>query len=365
VATQTRFPTSDKTIFNWTPYPSSPTTRWDKVDEDPSDDDTSYIYNTVASQSCYFGFTPFSVPPGSTINYLRISYRHKKIAGGTCNIRSALQIGEIYPINSVDPGVNPTNGTWNTRTYDYTTNPHTGLPWTVDDINGLGGAGGNGLTAFGLWSTDATPNPYCTQVYAVVDYTAAQIYDETGKLQVILAAQGGSDAQTMGETAKAQTILVAQGELDGFLFNETGLTQVILALQGKTDQAVLGETGKLALVLATQGRADTMQMSETAKLEVVLAVQGHLDIQSMTETAKAQIILAAQGGQDVMALPELGREQVILALQGHQDTQNMAEGGKETIILVVLGEFDELIPLPGQSLGSAPLATKLMEIGAI
>lgn len=237
--------------------------------------------------------------------------------------------------------------------------------------------------------------------------TLRTTYDETAKVQVILATQGRVDTASLLETAKAQTIIAAQGELDGFLFNEMGLAQTILAAQGRSDQVIASETGKLAVMLVAQGRTDTAQMNEAAKLEVVLAVQGHSDALSMAETAKTEIILALQGETDgllytetglsqvilvvqgkadhltineiaklavilvsqgktdlmqmteiakleiilvtqgkvdVMTLPELGREQVILALQGHQDTQNMLELTKSQVILAVLSESDVLIP---------------------
>jgi len=221
-------------------------------------------------------------------------------------------------------------------------------------------------------------------VLAVQGRSDAQGMSETAKVQNILTAQGRSDMQSMLETAKMQVVLVAQGESDGFLFNETGLAQIILAVQGRSDQVIASETGKLAVVLAAQGKTDLMQMIESARLQVILAAQGRQDAAINQETAKTEIILAvqgeadgllytetgliqailalqgktdhqiigelaklavvlvAQGNQDVMTLPELGKEEVILAIMGHQDTQNMLELESDQIILAAQGVSDIL-----------------------
>ena len=167
MATQDRYPTSDDSITGtWALVPTSPTTKWDKVDETPADDDTSYAYCSAVGRA-RFGFSVFSVPAGSTINYLLIIYRHKKVSGAGCNIRSCLKVGgNTY--DTTDPGVNPTNGTWNDTAGTYNTNPKTGVAWTVDDVNGVGA---NALQAFGVNVTDSNPPPFCTQCFARVDYT--------------------------------------------------------------------------------------------------------------------------------------------------------------------------------------------------
>ena len=166
-ATQTQRPVSDFAgSGTWIVFPAAPVTYYDKVNEAVADDDSSYIYCTAAGRRL-FGFTAFSVPAGATVNRLNIIYRHKKTSPAACNIRSALRVGgAVY--QATDSGVNPTNGVWNTRTYNYNTNPRTGAAWLVDDINGVGA---NPLQAFGVRVSDASPNPYCTQVYAEVDYT--------------------------------------------------------------------------------------------------------------------------------------------------------------------------------------------------
>ena len=176
MATQQRFPTGDYEA-NWTVFPASPITRWDKVDEDPPDDNTSYI-NATAANAQRFTFTAFAILAGSAINFVQVFYRHKKTASQACNIRSALRVGGTNYLTT-DPGVNPTNNVWNNRTFNYTVNPKTGVAWTVDDVNGVGG---NALQAFGLNSSDASPNPYCTECYAIVDYSPSQTISGAGNI---------------------------------------------------------------------------------------------------------------------------------------------------------------------------------------
>ncbi len=238
-------------------------------------------------------------------------------------------------------------------------------------VSSSGGASVTGTQSFGEdGASDLLENE--TQTAALNPWfeisrniTFPQTYDETGKLQVILAAQGQASTQSMSEAARMQTILVAQGQLDaqsmmeaaktqiilcaqgeadGLLFIETGLTQVILTLQGKTEQVVLSEMGKLALVLATQGRADIQIMLETAKSQIILATQGKQDVMTLSELGREQVILALQGRGDTLVMDESALEETLIIAQGHIDSLLMEETSKAETILVVLGEFDELIP---------------------
>jgi hypothetical protein len=81
----------------------------------------------------------------------------------TSNTRAALKVnGTLY--GTTDAGADPT-ASWADRNYVFTTNPATGAAWTVADVNGI--------QAFGINSTDSSPNIQISQCYAVVNYTAA------------------------------------------------------------------------------------------------------------------------------------------------------------------------------------------------
>lgn len=168
--TQQRLPTGDGDVSGtWTVTPSSPTTRYDKVD-DPigsPDDNTTYIVGTVVGRSL-FTYSAFSVPSNATITNLTLTYRHRdQVSTGTNNIRSSLKVNGTY--YTTDPGINANNSltVWAYRSYAWTTNPDTGAAWTVADINGTGS---NPLQQWGVYTSDATPDVAVTQVYATVNY---------------------------------------------------------------------------------------------------------------------------------------------------------------------------------------------------
>jgi hypothetical protein len=193
------------------------------------------------------------------------------------------------------------------------------------------------------YSSFSFPNPagsgFTTQttVYQMQAGWGSVSYDETGKLQVVLAAQGEADHQAMDETAKLQVVLAAQGEADSPAYLELSKEQVILAVLGEADAWVFIETGKLQVVLAAQGEADAQAMVETARLQVVLAAQGITATQAMVETARLQVVLAAHGEAEHLTLSELSREQVILAVLGEADQYGFIETGKLQVILAQIG----------------------------
>lgn len=187
---QTALPTSNGTLSGtWTVYPTSPTTRWDKVDDPVGtpDDATSYIRATAVGLSL-FGYPAFNVPTGSTINDLTIYYRHYRSGTSSSNIRSALRVGGTN-YNTTDPGVTPTNGSWNTASYSWTQNPKTSAAWTAEQINGT--AGTNQLQEWGVYAGTITTNPRVTQVYAIVNYeqpVSMTIDNATANTQVVTPA---------------------------------------------------------------------------------------------------------------------------------------------------------------------------------
>lgn len=160
---QIKNPTGDgDSTGTWSVTPSSPTTRYDKVDE-TSADDTDYITGTAVGRSL-FTFSAFSVPSGSTIENLTIYYRASEGTSGNNKIGASLKIGGTAYDNATqqNPGTS-----WTTYSQAYTTNPATSSAWTVGDINGTGS---NPLQQFGVRSSDVSPNPRVSQCYAVVTF---------------------------------------------------------------------------------------------------------------------------------------------------------------------------------------------------
>lgn len=167
-------PTGDDAVTGtWNIYPASPTTYYDKVEDaiGTPDDDATYIYCTAKGRIT-FTFSAFSIPSNATITNVNIYFRHKKIANGGANIGTVIKVGGNYYLST--GAVNPTRDTWVTSNSiglvatEWTTNPKTAVAWTVDDVNGIGA---NALEAFGVNRTGTNQTPYCTQVYAEVNYT--------------------------------------------------------------------------------------------------------------------------------------------------------------------------------------------------
>jgi len=163
---QIRVPVADGDISGtWNPTPSSPTTRWDKVDE-TSYDDTDYITGTTNSGGyALFDITAFDVPAGSTIEGLTVVIRVRDSTSGNNNIYERIKVNGSYysGATSHNPGTSFT-----TYSYTWATNPATGSNWTVADINGTGS---NALQQIGVHSTDLNPDMRVSMIYALVRCT--------------------------------------------------------------------------------------------------------------------------------------------------------------------------------------------------
>lgn len=76
--------------------------------------------------------SPFSIPVGATVNFVRFRMTHRLTSAGSAIIRpgfsGALQVPAPSP---------STHTTWVTQDYDLTTNQTTGLAWTVSDVNAI------------------------------------------------------------------------------------------------------------------------------------------------------------------------------------------------------------------------------------
>jgi hypothetical protein len=155
-----RLPFSDDT--NTGGFTASPL--WSKVDETiPNDSD--YITGvTNGGGRATFGFSPFTVPAGVTVTSLKIYYRNQRASSGSAKAGASLKVGNTY-YDNLDM-VNASNG-WQTSVYTATTNPKTGLSWTVADICGTGP---NPLQMFGVSSNDFNPDVRFSMVYAEVNY---------------------------------------------------------------------------------------------------------------------------------------------------------------------------------------------------
>jgi hypothetical protein len=115
------------------------------------------------------GFSAFTVPANSTAISVQVLYYDFKNGSQGSVAGSCIRCNDTTNRNSATTH-NPGNGNANIalRTDDYTTNPKSGAAWTVDEVNGVGP---NGLTAFGVRVTDASPTVAFSSVQLRVTYT--------------------------------------------------------------------------------------------------------------------------------------------------------------------------------------------------
>lgn len=164
MATQTANPTSD--ISATGTWGGTAGSRYTLVDDYPSTVITDQLTHGTTAGAILFGYSAFSVPSGSTINFVRVQYydRDTAFSAQANNASARIRVGgTTYDVATHAPTITTTlrQDTWNT-------NPRTSSAWTVDDVNGVGS---NALDAFGIRSTDADPVFAITSIQLVVDYT--------------------------------------------------------------------------------------------------------------------------------------------------------------------------------------------------
>jgi len=167
MATVTLRPSSDSTIVECLIYPTTPTTHFDKVDEETPNDDTDYVYaNTTGVFRDLFNKLASGIPTGSTINSVTIYNRIRCIPGeygeyGYCYtlLRSGTTDAQGGPEQS---------SVWATVNTVYNNSPFTGVPWTIAEIDAML----IGTRLYGIQYGEFPTEERCSTVWIVVDYTA-------------------------------------------------------------------------------------------------------------------------------------------------------------------------------------------------
>lgn len=135
VRVDTLFPTGDGAHTEIaTVFPAFPTTSWDKLDEVPWDDDTSYIESSVANQRSLFNIT--DLPPvigGATVYGVQIFTRAKKTLTGNKTYRTlARPAGANFTV-----ATHGLPSDYNKSVSILTNNPATGVAWGEPEIDTL------------------------------------------------------------------------------------------------------------------------------------------------------------------------------------------------------------------------------------
>jgi hypothetical protein len=179
MATETLRPTgAGTTTAIESQYPNS-TSHYDKVDEEVSDDDATYVYMSGTSTTEVldtYATADTAIPAGSTINSVTVYVLCRSLA--VWDESNLLWVyGQGRP--ALRSGGTNYYGTLTTFTDSYvlysktwTTNPATSANWDVSELNALqAGVALKTNRDFDIPREYAYPR--CTQVYMVVDYTLA------------------------------------------------------------------------------------------------------------------------------------------------------------------------------------------------
>jgi hypothetical protein len=161
----TKAPTSD--IAASGTWDGSAGTRYQALDDHPDSAGTDYRLHGTTAGRLVMGHAAFAIAGGSVINSVSVRYYDYKTTTATAAARAGLRVGGTDYYAATHP---PTATTYVLRTDTWALNPRTGVAWTVDDVNGVGG---NALAGFSVGATDANPAIRFASAELVVDWQAS------------------------------------------------------------------------------------------------------------------------------------------------------------------------------------------------
>jgi len=152
-------------------YPNS-TYHWDKVDEETSDGDETYVAtNSTVWQEDLYNINDHSTQTaGGTINYVKV---YMVCKATTANITQTSAYIHIQTNGMEDNGTEVTaNTSYATYSYQWNDNPQTSQPWTWDEIDAL-------QIGVGLRQPNVDEYTRCSQVYVEVAFEAPPLTGDT------------------------------------------------------------------------------------------------------------------------------------------------------------------------------------------
>lgn len=142
---------------------------WDCVDESTTDENTSYLYLGGSAVSPYrstFTVQAHSIPSGSTIASVTLTIRARRVSGATtASLQGGVRAGGSGMV-SLHPSTywKYTGTSFSNKTAVWTTNPDTGVAWTLADISSL-------FIGVLSYDYDTYVQHRVTQLYATITYT--------------------------------------------------------------------------------------------------------------------------------------------------------------------------------------------------
>ena len=167
-------------------FPPSKTAHWETVQEDPPDDDGSYVRSTMATWK-YEAYNLENHTGSGTINWVRVYVRAKLISAGTSNFRTLVR---TYDTDYESSDIALSTSYQNNYT-QYDTNPNTGLAWTWDEIDSLQA----GASA----KISGTANIRMTTVWVTINYSPIGGYelDLNGNFTIDLSTYPPASIETV------------------------------------------------------------------------------------------------------------------------------------------------------------------------
>lgn len=159
-------PNADGSVLLWTPLGGG--AHWVEVDEDPPDDDGSYIWcGPFVPDGPWLDLVHVQNPgaeilPTYQVNYIEVYHRGKavplaaRVWVGPCIYNAALGWAGVY----YGATVRYTGLGYTTFSYRWWTNPDSGLGWAVSDLTDL---------EIGVNKAGANDTVRCTQLYLLVN----------------------------------------------------------------------------------------------------------------------------------------------------------------------------------------------------
>lgn len=146
-------PSSDISLGSWTPFPSTPSTLWDKIDETIPDNDTTYIKNASFSAStCKINLSSGSTPEDG-VRTLRFAARKENKTSQSLKV-NLMESGVLVQSTTITPS---TSYTFYTLTIEASITDYSSL--SIEFVcTALGGISSTRVTQAEFEIPDAAPS---------------------------------------------------------------------------------------------------------------------------------------------------------------------------------------------------------------